>query len=520
MNIIFELANGQCCAAIFGPSSLYLRPDEIARDILRFNFDSAEGYRLAMLELSKKYHGENLSIEVVKLIGVMPFSHGMHLNLNMLGAPVELKNEIRECYQAFIGRLDQRILSYLHCDDWKDSSAYNSLIQKTHGHYRRQAVQAYPILGSVYSQKVSLYNFIGEIDKSRHALMATIDQGRPLQGLLAEALSVGPETVRWVQKYANDQVCKHWSYCPEKFYQYLELIPYNLRPKREQDFVCFVGICDRLHFWQPFDSKPIVGSWLIYAASKDWELSDDKVYEIELLARMLASFHRVICLYGVEDSESSSLLIAAATKASANWLVMARKWNQEMHFNLKDPETDLDLQGGWPGLPICDFEFQGMSCHELTTRNTLEEEGRKQGHCVGGYYSKCQFGQFHIFSISDDNGEKLSTLAIELVKSDGQVGVRIAEHRGRRNEPPSGREYEIADQLLSELSRPIFSMKIQAIYDGAEKRRIRRVYAEERQTRLNFAWILNYKESKLLRSIQIAVSRLSGSKKEGETWVI
>lgn len=75
---------------------------------------------------------------------------------------------------------------------------------------------------------------------------------------------------------------------------------------------------------------------------------------------------------------------------------------------------------------------------ELTTKQELADEGRRQNHCVSDYSFSCAFHNIHIFSVRNKNGEIESTfeVAYKKQKDDKTVLPYLVQHKGFKNAKP------------------------------------------------------------------------------------
>lgn len=101
------------------------------------------------------------------------------------------------------------------------------------------------------------------------------------------------------------------------------------------------------------------------------------------------------------------------------------------------------------------------NCVELNSQIALAEEGKKMGHCVGGYAEKVRENKSRIFSISTD--EELSTLEVRVE----EAGIRGIQHRARFNKFPSKKNREIAIALINYINKNLFKNSNESDFDGS-----------------------------------------------------
>ncbi len=92
-----------------------------------------------------------------------------------------------------------------------------------------------------------------------------------------------------------------------------------------------------------------------------------------------------------------------------------------------------------------DFQFI-----ELTSSTDLDEEGEQMKHCVAGYDYACSTGQSHIFSVRHKNGDRISTLEVQLsrVGKGRKKKYAIIQNRGYRNKNIGKTEHKAAKQFV------------------------------------------------------------------------
>lgn len=88
-----------------------------------------------------------------------------------------------------------------------------------------------------------------------------------------------------------------------------------------------------------------------------------------------------------------------------------------------------------------DFELNGYSFSEITDNRALSEEGKKMGHCVGSYASKCVSGRCQIISMKH-LGQRLITIEIN--------NRRIVQVRGKYNRSSNNTEQFFINRFASE----------------------------------------------------------------------
>jgi len=89
----------------------------------------------------------------------------------------------------------------------------------------------------------------------------------------------------------------------------------------------------------------------------------------------------------------------------------------------------------------------------LTSTAELEEEGKKQGHCLGvAYADECLFEPVHVVSIRDNSGSRVSTAELAVSEDGGQLEIEILQHYGANNQPPVPNARASLDVYLDAIS--------------------------------------------------------------------
>lgn len=110
-------------------------------------------------------------------------------------------------------------------------------------------------------------------------------------------------------------------------------------------------------------------------------------------------------------------------------------------------------------------EMGSITAVSLTTSAELQKEGKDLDHCVRGYTYKCLQTHSHIVSLRDENGKSLSTIELQLIpgnvgegdptiiniKGESAYHLRLNQHHGARNQPPSPLCKEIEAKLFDDI---------------------------------------------------------------------
>lgn len=104
----------------------------------------------------------------------------------------------------------------------------------------------------------------------------------------------------------------------------------------------------------------------------------------------------------------------------------------------------LNAQMCWPGVLPGDVSLGGLVAVELLSAGALLEEGRRLGHCVGGYAPWALAGQCRLISLRDMEGRSVSTIELFVHKQ----RLLVRQHHGAGNSKPSPTAAAAEVQLL------------------------------------------------------------------------
>lgn len=92
----------------------------------------------------------------------------------------------------------------------------------------------------------------------------------------------------------------------------------------------------------------------------------------------------------------------------------------------------------------------------LISAKDIGDEGRKMGHCVGGYVGEVRSGAYLVYSIMRGS-MRSSTLGISIVKDkDGNKSFKFSQHYGRYNAQVTNKEEkELAQSVLDKLNEKV-----------------------------------------------------------------
>lgn len=113
------------------------------------------------------------------------------------------------------------------------------------------------------------------------------------------------------------------------------------------------------------------------------------------------------------------------------------------------------------------FEYAGYTATLLNNRLAIAEEGQVMGHCVGSYAESVANGSYLVYSVTDADGQRSSTIGITVLTDSGvdmTVGgkvmyskgpkiYRFNQHYGRFNKHLTcGHEIKLSELLIKQLN--------------------------------------------------------------------
>jgi hypothetical protein len=109
-------------------------------------------------------------------------------------------------------------------------------------------------------------------------------------------------------------------------------------------------------------------------------------------------------------------------------LHLSERWHRIAYPAVEEIAAATDATSWQRSVP--DFTSSaGCRVIELLTEGDLDEEGRNQGHCVGGYARNCAWGGSHIFSIRS-GPRTLSTFEVRFGNADDPAAPKVLQHQG------------------------------------------------------------------------------------------
>ena len=158
------------------------------------------------------------------------------------------------------------------------------------------------------------------------------------------------------------------------------------------------------------------------------------------------------------------------TQSPWRWLSDSLAWQERI--NVEEARLYAPHQS-WPMLLPQPWQANSTIYTELNCTSALEVEGRELAHCVGSYAMQCQFGQAHIFSVSNAVTGERTTAHINLIRTKtGEIVAELAEHMGLDNQTPSNEAQSAIQALIGRLNTSKQQPFNASLHEQAEVRAI------------------------------------------------
>jgi len=187
------------------------------------------------------------------------------------------------------------------------------------------------------------------------------------------------------------------------------------------------------------------------------------------------------------DTSSDIEVQTSEHRSIVDMLGISERWHarrETILANIRDPA--IAQRGAWhPLLPdkvlqVPKREQDGINeplyIENLTTPDTLKEEGGRLHHCVGSYASSCQAGMTHILSIRRaSDGSSISTFEIsskggyETFMANAQREIRVphanrtlhvVQHRGVRDSNPPAEAWAALDYFAKGVESGLITLNM------------------------------------------------------------
>jgi hypothetical protein len=370
-----------------------------------------------------------------------------------------LVGRLRVALETIVNGLDREELAAMAASRG-DGRLYAFLAEPGRRRNRLQLAETFPLFLRAAAT--------GEPGSAGALIRAATDAGAPLVDTLARHWAVRRSVLRGLQRCPVEVAGERWETNLDALVVTLDALPPESRPGAEpagwRAFNEHLDFAATVFARRPWAS-PLALGWLRHAARHGWTraslqeagsaLTEEAVAAVDVLRQALI------------DAISADVATPAATVADhapRAWLAadrclagmaprrlveLARRYRRELAAATAELAGEIQVATGtgfWPLLPGDYVSADGSRIVvSLTTRHALRRQGTALQNCLGNahlaaYAAACRRGGTFIVAVLDAAMRApLSTAAVHVSRSlaTGTVTVRLAEHTGLRNAPPS-----------------------------------------------------------------------------------
>jgi len=437
--------------------ALNKEPDDLAKS-MDAAWKRSLADRFLILADAKKYTG-------TEKLGNLPEKALLALRREMMAIErLRLQKSLRE----FTSHMDRDALRLMARTGMIMPSAYAWLLaggDEAKSANRRRAVQNYPILA---------YNFVQNEDLTR-----IIDEAQPLAPVLRARFVAEKEVP--LKPYTLKRIAgmnrRIYGARVSETLTYLDALPPEWWPEKKEEWESFKAVTEPVSAFASATSLKIAdiiqepqGRWAAYDALckkfnnnqgfTDFLMAINKALVAPLVCQQMAAagkpadYNLMVLNYSKKFFEIiwNSQSMAKMMKKNRDWHDRIRTFNARIKTI---GAADGQLEGQkleWPALSEKTTAPNGLTIEALTTQGVLEEEGDKMDHCVSGYASMCLLQSYHVMSIRDADGKRLSTLGLqETAKDDGKRAVFSDQHTRSGNFSPKPEAEEAAQWYMDQI---------------------------------------------------------------------
>jgi hypothetical protein len=154
----------------------------------------------------------------------------------------------------------------------------------------------------------------------------------------------------------------------------------------------------------------------------------------------------------VAAREQMALLLAAQWHIGS-FLRHSAEWHKALGITLGRGHDAWLGDFAWPAWFKRVKASNGIIIEPLCSSAALREEGALMHHCVGGYDRECLAGRTQVFSVRSAQGERLSTLQLNLHKAyGGTFRFSQAQHLAACNSEPPPEAVQAVKKLLTAMN--------------------------------------------------------------------
>lgn len=376
-------------------------------------------------------------------------------------------NVLRAALSAFVAGLDTAVLEAVRAEGRPTLEVYNHYWSgsETVCRNRLQGAQCFPLFSDALRED--------------WRLRRRVDGGAPLTHNIADRYHIQQRTVQRTRSVLPSRVP---AVRKVTILKRLDQLPPEYFPQQPDDWDTFRhlsdGLCDLAEILQ-VDYRRLAAPF-----AKGWrqgytDLSRKLGSELNLAAifEMMQAAYRYglvpALLAGLQAAGRSTTVYAdPPSRFFPLWFgryglrklaEMGQRWRlayQQFSLNrLNLGEPGSALTEDWPSLCDKAASHGPYRVVELTSRQDLELEGRKQQHCVASYAVKCLLGDSSIFSLRDRFDNTLSTFEVGLANH--RPILRM--HLGHRNQAVGGELQAVVARFIEQVLAAVPAARIDTV---------------------------------------------------------
>lgn len=358
--------------------------------------------------------------------------------------------------KKFLASLDAQVMLYAFNGTELDIQLYNYLVHQTHGHYRMQFAEMFPLLLTDIVKRKPW-------SEEKFQVRRAIDAGLPLLRVLSDVWRVRPRTVRYLIGKTLSTVGECWVGNIKGLACILDSLPQEFLPNNDlwqwSQFNRAVEVAQDLSHEAPWKSAATL-AWLRECAPYWLCASPDGLTPmtqsrelVNSILRLQKSLEHVLTLE-IEDRTAilppdmdswvgqvvDDLVMSSLRKG---WLPqMVARFERKVGQTMANENLEFRFLMGRTTWPLFPREFKSSdglrSVATLTDAQSFHVHARKLNICVSRpyYIERCRRGKSFVLAFFDtESGEPQSTADISLVRhsSERDWSLQVAQHTGANN---------------------------------------------------------------------------------------
>ena len=384
-------------------------------------------------------------------------------------------------------------------DEFRNSGIDANLIQSWANHEdhivrrnRHQVIASFPLFAALValSSEIPVHMEIG----------AAIDRGDPLVEALSSTLGVSKKSIRFLRGKGPALIGSDWLDHPSELFEAIDIVLPEKQPRSREEWKLlrefWVGCgdltlerycrrpspslrCDKMsrHLLQGLSTAGYEAS--ARKLQRLWNGDLRRLADVKDYFRFVAEWCEAgagLCgtrqhLRVVAGNIRDDLLM----RYSAMELIrQSERWHREISRAAAvalTAEASATMEE-WPALPGLPMRVGKLTVFSLTSTLQLQLEGTRLNHCVSAFVRSCMYGESHIVSIRDADGDSLSTGEISIDADErGKLVPSLIQHQSHSNYEPSSECEGALASVLDMLRTADTQTRLQEICDFHECRR-------------------------------------------------